>query len=118
MKKLCAVLQRNLRLNGYLFELESAFNRVSVLLCTKTKTLVDKIKKENNRKRRRRKKADTWIKLFLYPAEISHYPYDILTELNEKLDQPGLFGRLLRVEVKKAILRPCLHGVGDPGLVG
>ena len=31
---------------------------------------------------------------------------------------PGLFGRLLRVEVKKTILRPCLHGVGDPGLVG
>ena len=76
LKNLYAVLQRNLRLNGYLLE-ESAFNRVSVLLSTKTKTFVDKIKKENNGKRRRRKKAETWIKLFLY----------ILTELNEKLDQ-------------------------------
>ena len=46
-----------------------------------------KLKKENNEKRRRRKKAETWIKLILYPAEISHSPYDILTELNEKLDQ-------------------------------
>ena len=86
LKKLYAVLQRNLRLNGYLLE-ESAFNRVSVLLSTKTKTFVDKIKKENNGKRRRRKTAETSIKLFLYPAEISHSPYDILTELNEKLDQ-------------------------------
>ena len=51
LKKLYAVLQRNLRLNGYLLE-ESAFNRVSVLLGTKTKTFVDKIKKENNGKRR------------------------------------------------------------------
>ena len=51
LKKLYAVLQRNLRLNGYLLE-ESAFNRVSVLLGTKTKPLVDKIKKENNGKRR------------------------------------------------------------------
>ena len=76
LKNLYAVLQRNLRLNGYLLE-ESAFNRVSVLLSTKTKTFVDKIKKENNGKRRRRKKAETWIKLFLY----------ILTELNEKLNQ-------------------------------
>ena len=86
LKKLYAVLQRNLRLNGYLLE-ESAFNWVSVLLSTKTKTFVDKIKKENNRKRRKRKNAESWIKLFLYPAEISHSPYDILTELNEKLDQ-------------------------------
>ena len=51
LKKLYAVLQRNLRLNGYLLE-ESAFNRVSVLLSTKTKTFVDKIKKEKNGKRR------------------------------------------------------------------
>ena len=51
LKKLYAVLQRNLRLNGYLLK-ESAFNRVSVLLGTKTKTFVDKIKKENNGKRR------------------------------------------------------------------
>ena len=58
-----------------------------MLLSAKTKTFVDKIKKENNGKRRRKKKADTWIKLILYPAEISHSPYDILTELNEKLDQ-------------------------------
>ena len=86
LKKLCAVLQRNLRLNDYLLE-GSAFNRISVLLSTKTKTSVDKIKKENNGKRRRRKKAETWIKLFLYPAEISHSPYDILKEFNEKLDQ-------------------------------
>ena len=67
--------------------MESAFNRVSVLLGTKTKTFVDKIKKEDNGKRRRRKKAENWIKLFLYPAEISHSPYDILTEQTEKLDQ-------------------------------
>ena len=58
MKKLYAVLQRNLRLNGYLLE-ESAFNRVSVLLSTKTKIFLDKIKKENNGKRRGRKKADS-----------------------------------------------------------
>ena len=51
LRKLYAVLQRKLRLNGYLLE-ESAFNRVSVLLGTKTKTFVDKIKKENNGKRR------------------------------------------------------------------
>ena len=63
LKKLYAVLQRNLRLNGYLLE-QSAFNRVSVLLSTKTKTFVDKIKKENNGKRRRRKKAETWKKCF------------------------------------------------------
>ena len=44
LKKLDAVLQRNLRLNGYLLE-ESAFNRVSVLLSTKTKIFVDKINK-------------------------------------------------------------------------
>ena len=25
--------------------------------------------------------------MFLYPAEISHSQYDILTEINEKLDQ-------------------------------
>ena len=67
--------------------MESAFNRVSVLLSTKTKTFVDKIKKEDNGKRRRRKKAENWIKLFLCPAEISHSPYDILTEQTEKLDQ-------------------------------
>ena len=85
LKKLYAPLQRNLRLNGYLLE-ESAINRVFVLLSTKTKTFVGKIKKENE-KRRRRKKAETCIKLFLYPAEISHSPYDILTELNEKIDQ-------------------------------
>ena len=41
LKKLYAVLQRNLRLNANLLE-ESAFNRVSVLLSTKTKTFVDK----------------------------------------------------------------------------
>ena len=82
--KLYAVLQRNLRLNGYLLE-ESAFNRVSVLLSTKTKTFVDKIKKENNGKRRRRKKSETWIKLFLYLAEISHFRYDILTLFKNKL---------------------------------
>ena len=58
LKKLYAVLQRNLRLNGYLLE-ESAFNRVSVLLSTKTKIFLDKIKKENNGKRRGRKKADS-----------------------------------------------------------
>ena len=58
LKKLYAVLQRNLRLNGYLLE-ESAFNRVSVLPSTKTKIFVDKIKKENNGKRRGRKKADS-----------------------------------------------------------
>ena len=86
LKKLYALLQRNQRLNGYLLE-ESAINRVFVLLSTKTKTFVGKIKKENKEKRRRRKKAETWIKLFLYPAEISHSPYDILTELNEKIDQ-------------------------------
>ena len=107
MKKLCAVLQRNLRLNGYLLELESAFNRVSVLLCTKTKTLVDKIKKENNRKRRRRKKADTWIKLFLYPAEISHYQYDILTELNEKLDQPDVTAQEQAAELYEQLKEAC-----------
>ena len=38
---------------------ESAFNRVSVLLSTKTKIFLDKIKKENNGKRRGRKKADS-----------------------------------------------------------
>ena len=58
LKKLYAVLQRNLRLNGYLLD-ESAFNRVSVLLSTKTKIFLDKIKKENNGKRRGRKKADS-----------------------------------------------------------
>ena len=58
LKKLYAFLQRNLRLNGYLLE-ETAFNRVSVLLSTKTKIFVDKIKKENNGKRRGRKKADS-----------------------------------------------------------
>ena len=51
LKKLYSVLQRNLRLNGCLLE-ESAFNRVSVLLSTKTKIFLDKIKKENNGKRR------------------------------------------------------------------
>ena len=53
----------------------------------KRKLSLAKLKKENNEKRRRRKKAETWIKLILYPAEISHSPYDILTELNEKIDQ-------------------------------
>ena len=41
LKKLYAVLQRNLRLNANLLE-ESAFNRVSVLRSTKTKTFDDK----------------------------------------------------------------------------
>ena len=59
-----------------------------MLLSTKlAKTFVEKIKKENNGKRRRRKKTETSIKLILYPAEISHSLYDILTELNKKLDQ-------------------------------
>ena len=43
LKKLYAPLQRNLRLNGYLLE-QSAINRVFVLLSTKTKTFVGKIK--------------------------------------------------------------------------
>ena len=33
--------------------------------------------KERNGKRRNKKKAETWTKLTIYPAEISHSPYDI-----------------------------------------
>ena len=32
-------------------------------------------------------KGEGLKKPILYPTEISHSPYDILTELNEKLDQ-------------------------------
>lgn len=47
LKKLFAVLQANLRPNGYRLE-ESAYDRVSNLLNTKTRTFVNKIKAEDN----------------------------------------------------------------------
>ena len=84
LKKLFAVLQSNLRANGYQLE-ESAFDRVSLLLNTKTRTFVAKIK-ERNGKRRNKKKAETWTKLTIYPAEISHSPYDIVNGLSQKVD--------------------------------
>ena len=42
--------------------------------------------KERNGKRRNKKKAETWTKLTIYPAEISHSPYDIANELSQKED--------------------------------
>ena len=47
LEKLCAVLQANLRPNGYRLE-ESAYDRVSNFLNTKTRTFVNKIKAEDN----------------------------------------------------------------------
>ena len=85
LKKLFAVLQSNLRANGYQLE-ESGFDRVSLLLNTKTRTFVAKIKEERNGKPRNKKKTETWTKLTIYPAEISHSPYDIVNELSQKVD--------------------------------
>ena len=62
LKQLFAVLHANLRLNGYRLE-ESAYDRVSNLLNTKTRTFVNKIKAEDNGKRKERKKSETWMKL-------------------------------------------------------
>ena len=83
LKKLFVVFQANLRPNGYKLE-ESAFDRISVLLSTKTATFVNKIKAERNGKMRERKKAETWLKLCLYSNEIRQSPYDIYGEMNEK----------------------------------
>ena len=82
-KKLFAVLQKNLQPNGYSLE-KSAFDRVSLLLNTKTRTFVNKIKEERNGKRRRTKKAETWLKLSIYPEEISQSPYDIFAEMRNE----------------------------------
>ena len=49
LEKLFAVLQANLWPNGYRLE-ESAYDRVSNLLNTKTRTFVNKIKAEDNGK--------------------------------------------------------------------
>ena len=62
LKQVFAVLQANLRLNGYRLE-ESAYDRVSNLLNTKTRTFINKIKAEDNGKRKERKQAETWMKL-------------------------------------------------------
>ena len=56
LRKLFAVLQANLRPNGYRLE-ESAYDRVSNLLNTKTRTFVNKIKAEGDGKRKQRKRS-------------------------------------------------------------
>ena len=82
-KKLCDVLQANLRPIGYSLE-ESASDRVANLLHTKLKSFLNKLKEERNGKRRERKKTETWSKMALYPEEISRTPYDIVTEMSGK----------------------------------
>ena len=83
LEKLFAVLQANLRPNGYRLE-ESAYDRVSNLLNRKTRTFVNKIKAEDNGKRKQRKKAETWMKLFIDPHEVCQSPYDIFAEMSDK----------------------------------
>ena len=80
LKKLFAVLQANLRPNGYTLK-ESAYDRVSNLLNTKTRIFVNKIKAEDNGKRQR-KKAGKWMKLSINPQEIYQSPYDIFAKMN------------------------------------
>ena len=87
-KKLFAILQKNLQPNGYSLE-KSAFDRVSLMLNTKTRTFVNKIKEERNGKRSQTNKAETWLKMSIYP-EISQSPYDIFAEMrneHEKLEE-------------------------------
>ena len=107
LKKLYAVLQRNLLLNGYLLE-ESAFNRVSVLPSTKTKIFVDKIKKENNGKRRGRKKADS-----VPNRNLSFPPYDILACRRIEKHQWGSLNYLTRPKIKisYSMVRAELSGI-------
>lgn len=76
LKKLFIVLQRNLEPNGYLLE-ESAFDWVFLLLNTKTRTFIHKIKEVSNGKRRKKMKAETWVKLTIYSSEILQSPFDI-----------------------------------------
>ena len=80
--KLFAVFQENLRKIGYELE-ECAFHRVANLLNTKIRQFQKQVRAEKNGKRRARKKAETWIKMWLYPQEISKTPHDIVAEMNE-----------------------------------
>ena len=50
---------------------KSAFDRVTIELSTRTRNFLKQMKAERNGKRSSRKKAETWIRLSLYPKEIS-----------------------------------------------
>ena len=86
---------------------ESAFNRVSVLLSTKTKIFLDKIKKDNNGKRRGRKKADS------VPNRNLSFPYDILACRKIKKHQWGSLNYLTRPKIKisYSMVRAELSGI-------
>ena len=74
LEKLFAVLQANLRPNGYKLE-ESAYDRVSNLLNTKTRTFVNKIKAEDNRNNNRNQ------------AGSPSFAYSVLSDVKENCEK-------------------------------
>lgn len=106
LKKLFTVLQVNLQANGYSLK-QSAFNRVSHQLNTRTRNFLKQMKRERNGKRRARKKAETWIKISLYAHEILKTPYDIVAEMKATEDELRKANDQLQTTVERQAASLC-----------
>lgn len=106
LKKLFTVLQVNLQANGYSLK-QSAFNRVSHQLNTRTRNFLKQMKTERNGKRRARKKAETWIKISLYAHKILKTPYDIVAEMKATEDELRKANDQLQTTVERQAASLC-----------
>ena len=106
LKKLFTVLQVNLQANGYSLK-QSAFNRVSHQLNTRTRNFLKQMETERNGKRRARKKAETWIKISLYAHEILKTPYDIVAEMKATEDELRKANDQLQTTVERQAASLC-----------
>ena len=107
LKKLYAVLQRNLRLNGYLLEASLLLIGSLCYWARKRRFSLTKLKK------RIMGNGEGGKKPILYPTEISHSPYDILACRKIKKHQWGSLNYLTRPKIKisYSMVRAELSGI-------
>ena len=107
LKKLYAVLQRNLRLNGYLLEASLLLIGSLCYWARKRRFSLTKLKK------RIMGNGEGGKKPILYPTEISHSPYDILACRKIKKHQWGSLNYFTRPKIKisYSMVRAELSGI-------